>query len=96
MYIIIQDDIPIKMRVINKEIKAKDGQFPAIKDIFGERMDACSICPIWEVCEGNNEFDCSVYGMFDGGNFYLSDLIKVCEESRKYRQLLIEKANNED
>ena len=60
--------------------------FPPLQDIL-ETCNACKICPIWEVCEGNNEFDCQAYGMFSGGNFYLSDLIKVCDEARKYRAL---------
>lgn len=44
-------------------------RFPPLQDVL-EIDNACDICPIRILCEDNNEFDCQVYGMFQG--FYMS------------------------
>jgi hypothetical protein len=61
------------------------GNFKPIQEIDKECKHACSICPIYEVCEGNNEFDCMVYGMFSGCYFYLSDLVNFCNELKNIK-----------
>ncbi len=87
MNLIIEYEKKIKLRN-GKDITPDDqDHFEAMQDIDTECEHPCKICPIFEVCEGNNQFDCLVYGMFDGGNFYLTDLIKVCDEARKYREI---------
>ena len=86
MNIIIEHMKELTLRDGTKITPDEDTRFPAL-DSIKEVFYACKICPIYEVCEGNNEIDCQIYGMFSGGNFYVSDLIKVCEEARKYRAL---------
>lgn len=47
-------------------IKADEkGNFPPLRDIV-DVYHACEICPIRSLCDDNNEFDCQIYGMFDG------------------------------
>jgi hypothetical protein len=82
---------------MNQKVKLRDGKvikvnddhmtFKPYQEMYGKKEDpyACKICPIYEVCQGNNEFDCEVYGMFSGGSFMLDDLIEVCEDARKWR-----------
>jgi hypothetical protein len=50
--------------------------FPPLKNIL--KVDhACGICPVRQLCNDNNEFDCQNYGMFFGFYFDIYDAIKL-------------------
>ena len=43
----------------------KSGSFPPLQQVL-PKVFPCSVCPVEAICEGNNPFDCEVYGMFGG------------------------------
>lgn len=44
-------------------------EFKALNEI-DKNLNARDVCPIQELCDYNNCFDCDVYGMFSGCCFY--------------------------
>lgn len=60
-------------------IKSKNGEFPPLQEV-AEIEHACAICPVRLLCDDNNEFDCQVYGMFDGFYFGLDDALTFIEK----------------
>ena len=52
-----------------------DGFLP-LHDVADEK-NACDICPVRIFCNDNNEFDCQVYGMFEGFYFGLDDALEL-------------------
>lgn len=57
-------------------ITSKDGHFPPLQKVV-KVFHACEICPVRIFCQDNNEFDCQVYGMFDGFYFGLDDALDL-------------------
>jgi len=56
--------------------------FPPLQDV-ADVKNACDICPVRLFCNDNNEFDCQVYGMFDGFYFGIDDALSFVSLMRK-------------
>ena len=62
-----------------------DYNFPPLQDIA--KIDhACDICPIRVLCDDNNEFDCQVYGMFQGFYMGIDDALRWVKENAKHNK----------
>lgn len=57
--------------------KTPDG-FPPYSEI-NPGANPCNVCPVRPLCDDNNEFKCSNYGMFDGAYWSFEDVIKMCK-----------------
>ncbi len=67
------------------EVKQIDEVFKPLQEI-DKTLDAHDVCPIQELCDYNNCFDCETYGMFSGCCLVLGELIEICTELRELRE----------
>lgn len=61
-------------------IYSKNGTFPPLQEVAPDVNHACDVCPVRILCQDNNEFDCMVYGMFDGFHFGFEDGVEILEK----------------
>jgi len=66
--------------LLNGLVLQNNDGFPPLQEVAPEVKHACEVCPVRICCQDNNEFDCQVYGMFDGFGFNFDDVLEMLEK----------------
>ncbi len=79
--------LPDSVTLLDGTVIVKDGneEFPPYIKINPradiDNLRACAVCPVRALCDDNNEFDCSTYGMFQGAYWNFEDVIELCKKA---------------